>query len=77
MIIIPMRTTLDKIPTTDRVQLVGQLYPYFTKRMHAITKRPDVPKHQRSESISIRPLTLGRKLKTHYRPFSPSPPSLQ
>lgn len=54
---IPMRTTLDKIPTTDRVQLVGQLYPYFTKWMHAITKRPDVPEHQRSNDISINRVT--------------------
>lgn len=54
---IPMRTTLDKIPTNDRVQLVGTLYPYFTKWMHAITKRPDVPDHQRSDDISINRVT--------------------
>ena len=54
---VPNRTTLDKIPTNDRVQLVGTLYPYFTKWMCAITKRPDVPEHERTDEISINRVT--------------------
>lgn len=53
----PMPTHLDRIPTNDRVQLVGQLYPYFTKWMCPITKRPDVGENEREESISINRVT--------------------
>ena len=53
----PTRTTLDKIPTNDRVQLVGQLYPYFAKLMTPITKRPDVKESERQDDISINRVT--------------------
>ena len=53
----PLRTHQDRIPTNDRVQLVGTLYPYHTKWMTPITKRPDVAEWERTESISINSVT--------------------